>query len=297
MKMLSELVKSAMEDATAKIASAADVSAQERRVQEDAEKRASSTPAQTPAVELSSAEKRASVISTATEAMKFAESLEHLATLMPKIAAGSHTSMDLPGPAVSESPDKGATKKTHTKATTLSHQEASSGGAPSKANGQVANDLHNPPPGALKRAAEEMLLAKIAQSNALIAIGQAKEAAELADAARVEFERQKKAYEEEDGKTRTPKGSPKSLETHVSGTTGAPGGVAPDNKGMASFTQRDGKKREIGPLGQHVSEPAFSARSDRGIQDNFEHTHGAKIAAAKLDEMKARKTASAKPAA
>ncbi len=299
MQKLSELVKSALEDATTKVASSADVSARERQVQKEAEKRASQTTAPRPVMPAtpSEAEKRASVISTAKEAMQFAETCEHLATLMPKIAAGSKSTMEIAGPAISASPDKGQTKKTPTKATTLSHEEASSGGAPSKANGQVANDLHNPPPGALKRAAEETLLAKIAQSNALVAIGRAKEAAELADAARADFERQKKAYEEEDGKTHTPKGSPKSLETFVSGTSGAPGGVAPDNKGMASMTQRDAKKREIGPLGEHVKEPAFSARSDRGIQDNFEHTHGAKIAAAKLDQIKARKTASAQPAA
>ncbi len=288
MKKLSELVKSALDEASTKIASAHDVVVEERKTAE-AEKTASAQP---PAAPVVSTEKRASVLSTAKEAIKFAESLEHLAVIFPKLASASKSTMDVVGPEIMTSPDKGKTKVPHTKATTLTAAEASHGGGGGNAKGQVANDgsVGGVPDRFSKQAAEEILLAKIAQSNALMAIGQAKQAAELADGARAEFERAKQAYEEEDGKTRTPKGSPKSLETYVSGTSGAPGGVAPDNKGVASFTKRDGKKREISQIAEHLREPAFSARSDRGIQDNFEHTQGAKIAA-KLDAIKARKSA------
>lgn len=285
MKKLSELVKSALDDASTKIASAQDVTAQERRTQETpTQKVASAAPVPT-----AGSEKRASVIETAKLAMQFADSLDNLALVIPKLASPMAAAT---GPAATESPDKGKTKHTPTHASTLSSAEASHGGGGGNAKGQVANDgsVGGVPNAFSKKAAEDMLLAKIAQSNALLAVGQAKEAAALAKTAQAEFERMKKAYEEEDSSTRTPKGSPKSLETHASGMTGAPGGVAPDNKGMATMTQRDAKKREIAPIAEHVREPAFSARTDRGIQDNFEHTTGAKIASM-LDKIKARKTA------
>lgn len=269
MKKLSELVSSAISEAKTKMASAVTpVAAAEPSTKIASEEH------RVPPVVSPSAEKRASVKDTAKEAMKFAESLEHLAVLMPKIAAGGSD------PAILVSPTKGTTKDTNTKATSLTSTEASTGGGPLNAKGQVPNDgsVGGVPDRFSKKAAEEILLAKLAQAEALTAVGRAVEATKLANDAKADFERAKKAYEEEDGSTKTPKGSPKSLETYVSGTSGAPGGVAPDNKGAASFTKRDGKKREIGPLGEHLREPAFSARSDRGIQDNFEHTQGAKIA-------------------
>jgi hypothetical protein len=89
---------------------------------------------------------------------------------------------------------------------------------------------------------------------------------------------EKKAYEEEDGATHTPKSNPRTLETFISGMSGAPGGVARDNAGMISMTRRDGKSRERSEIAKHLAEPAFSASSDHGIQDNVLTTHGAKIA-------------------
>lgn len=293
MKKLSELVKSALDDAGTKIASARDAEGAQTT------KTASAAP-EAPVVAPPTAtpsEKRASVMNTAKEAMKFAASLEHLAVLIPKMAATSHSTMEVSGPEILVSPDKGKTQDSGTKAQTLTPAEASHGGGGGGAAGQVANDgsVGGVPNRFSKKAAEEMLLAKIAQSEALAAVGRAKEAADLANAARVEFERAKKAYEEEDASTKTPKGSPKTLETFVSGTSGAPGGVAPDNKGMASFTKRDGKKREIAPIAEHLREPAFSARADRGLQDNLDHTQGAKISSM-LDKVAARKSAGASAA-
>lgn len=290
MKKLSELVSSALSDASTKIASGASTATEKVASAAPATPKVASTPVR-PAAPATDSEKRASAISTAKEAMQFADSLEHLAHLMPKIAGST---MHVNGPEILVSPDKGKTQDSNTKATTLSASEASSGGGGGNAKGQVANDgsVGGVPNRFSKKAAEETLLAKIAQSQALEAAGRAKEATDLANKARAEFELAKKAYEEEDGSTKTPKGSPKSLETYVSGTSGAPGGVAPDNKSVASFTKRDGKKREIAPIAQHLREPAFSARSDRGIQDNFEHTQGAKIASI-FDKAAARKAAPA----
>lgn len=390
MKKLSELVQSALNDASTKVASSAPVPETEkqasanpmadlvRKGRENDAKRNAAVGIDDPM-----SAKRASVTETAKLAMQFAESIEHLATVFPKLAAPMAQAT---GPEAMESPTKGTTKDTNTKATTLSAAEASHGGGGGNAKGQVANDgsVGGVPDRFSKKAAEEILLAKIAQSEALMSIGRANEAATLAKAAQEEFEkassrfdsvakavgekarsaafgsgqgakamvepgvitrgarkvvdkaqeigrkglggtdinsdtgrglmamggaaagvgaagaagakalhdRSKKAYEEEDGSTRTPKGNPKSLETYVSGTSGAPGGVAPDNARAASMTQRDAKKREIPQLAQHVREPALSARSDRGIQDNFEHTQGAKIAS-KLDAIAARKAATA----
>lgn len=293
MKKLSELVSSVLDESKAKIASAVDA---------PRPKTASATPAPIASSKLAnkdehceddkknkdmkdkSAEKRSSVTSTATEALKFAENLEQIAVLFPKLAGG-------PGAVETfVSPDKGPTKDTSTKATSLSPQMAGSGG-----DGSTKRDVEtnaNQAPYA-KKAAEEMLNAKIAQSEALRVAGRAKEAEALAKQAKDEFEAAKKAYEEEDPKTNTPKGNPKTLETYVSGTSGAPGGVAPDNAGAASFTKRDGKKREIAPLSQHIKEPAFSAASDKGLSDNLEHIEGAKIAGI-MNQAKARKQAAAR---
>lgn len=281
MQKLSELVNSALSDAATKLASASSVPQPAAA--------APAAPSASPDItKIASREIRHSVFEDAKEATKFAESLDHLAALMPKIAGAM---VGTAGPETLTSPDKGKTQDSNTKATTLTAAEASHGGAAGKANGQVANDgsVGGVPNRFSKKAAEETLLAKIAQSEALQAVGRAKEAADLANKARAEFEHAKRAFDEA---ASTPKGNPKTLETFVSGTTGAPGGVAPDNAGMASFTQRDGKKREIGPLSEHVREPAFSARSDRGIQDNFENTRGAKIASI-LDAAVSRKNATA----
>lgn len=58
------------------------------------------------------------------------------------------------------------------------------------------------------------------------------------------------------------------------------GGVAPDNAGAASMTQRDAKSREKAEIAQHVSEPAFNAAADAGLKDNVQNASaaGAKIA-------------------
>jgi hypothetical protein len=259
MMKLSQLVNSALEDAEAKVASA--------RSSEKIASVAAPAPVRT---------KRANAVApvaapattrmdTATEAMKFAESLEHLAMLFPKIAEGSTQTNDVNGPEVLTSPDKGATHTSHTKARSLSVQQASSGGGSGP-----DMDIATPPPVGAKQAAEAVLSAKIAQSEALLAAGQAKLAGALAKQAQAEFTQSKQAYDEA---ASTPHGSLITLPTNVSVS-----GVAPDNAGMASFTKRDGKSREIAPIAQHVQEPAFSASADRGIQDNFEHTQGAKIA-------------------
>ena len=344
MSKLSELVKSAIADAETKIASARDVRPE---VPETSTKTASAAPAPAPV-----AEKRASVTKTAAQAMEIATALDNLAVLMLKIASSGQ-------PAKLESEQKGSTKDTPTKATTLSHQQASSGGAPSSGM-EVA---------ALKSAAEQIFHAKIAQAEALHAAGHEEEAQALAEQAQAEFQkeasrfdraakaigetardvafnsgkgakaltepgavtrgarkvvgaaqsvgkrlggtdinsdtgrglmamgggaaaaagaagagvaaarREKKAYEEEDGSTRTPSASPKNVEALASTPAGGtPGGVARDNAGMASLTKRDAKVREKGEIAKHVSEPAFSAKSDRGIQDNLDNTAGAKIA-------------------
>lgn len=290
MKKLSELVSSALSDAKTKIASAVSTPIAPPAAPAASVKTASDD-SRVPPVVSPAAEKRASVRETAKEAMQFAESLDHLAALFPKIASST---MHVSGPEILTSPDKGKTQDSNTKATTLTHTEASTGGGPLNAKGQVPNDgsVGGVPNRFSKKAAEEILLAKVAQAEALMAVGRANEATKIANEAKAEFERAKKAYEEEDGSTKTPKGSPKSLETYVSGTSGAPGGVAPDNKSVASFTKRDGKKREIAPIAEHLREPAFSARSDKGLSDNLDHTQGAKIASV-MDKAAARKAASA----
>lgn len=290
MKSLSTLVSTAMDDAKAKIASATDAARP---------KLASVEPTIAPAIKVANkgedcppegkdkktatgAEKRASAVTIAQEALKFAENLEQLAVIFPKIASG---------PGATEtfvSPDKGVTKDTNTKATSLPAEMAGSGGDSGKGRDVETNKNQAP---YAKKAAEEMLNAKIAQSEALRLAGRAKEAEALAKQAADEFKMAKKAYDEQDSTTSTPKGNPKTLETFVSGTTGAPGGVAPDNAGAASFTKRDGKKREIAPLSQHIKEPAFSAAADKGLSDNLDHTEGAKIAASIIASAKARKTA------
>ncbi len=290
MKSLSMLVSTAMDDAKAKIASATDVvrpklaSVEPAVVAKSANKDdGCEDEKKNKDMKDKSAEKRASVTSTAQEAIKFAENCEHLALLFPKLAGG---------PGATEtfvSPDKGTTKDTPTKAQSLSPQMASTGGDSGK--GREVETNANAAPYA-KKAAEALLDAKLAQSQALLSVGRAKEAQTLAESAKAEFETAKRAYEEEDSKTNTPKGSPKTLETYVSGTSGAPGGVAPDNAGAASFTKRDGKKREIAPLSEHIKEPAFSAASDKGLSDNLDHTAGAKIAGI-FSNVKARKTAAA----
>jgi hypothetical protein len=294
MSKLSELVRNALTDADAKIAAAGDAAPE---VPETKTKTASAAPTPTP---VPATEKRAGITKTAARAMEIASALDNLGMLMPKIAAGPQ---DRAGPAITSSQQMGATKDTNTKATTLSHHEASSGGGPSSGMHLQTNKTQNATSTTVKGAAltrevaEQILLAKIAQAEALTAAGRAKEAQALAEAAKAEFEQAKKAYEEEDGSTRTPTASPKTVESFASNpSAGAPGGVARDNNGMISMTKRDGKAREKSEIAKHVTEPAFSARSDKGVSDNVQTTTGSKIASVRekiAAKAQAKKTASA----
>ena len=228
------------------------------------------------------------VVSTATEAVKFAESLEHLAMLFPKIATSSHSVNDLAGPPVLVSPSKGGTKDSPTKATSLSHDEASSQGG-AKTDGMHVETFKSP---YAKKAAEEILSAKIAQSEALLAAGQARAATALAKQAQAEFEAAKRAYDEE---ANTPKGDPQTLAVNrKAGDFPVPGGKVTDNKGMIDMTKRQAKTDDVrADASKHISEPALSAASDKGLTDNLEHTEGAKIAKvnAILGKVAARKQA------
>lgn len=228
------------------------------------------------------------VVSTATEAVKFAESLEHLAMLFPKIATSSHSVNDLAGPPVLVSPSKGGTKDTSTKATSLSHDEASSQGG-AKTDGMHVETFKSP---YAKKAAEEILSAKIAQSEALLAAGQARAATALAKQAQAEFEAAKRAYDEE---ANTPKGDPQTLAVNrKAGDFPVPGGKVTDNKGMIDMTKRQAKTDDVrADASKHIAEPALSAASDKGLTDNLDHTEGAKIAKvnAILAKVAARKKA------
>lgn len=231
----------------------------------------------------------AEAVSTATEAVKFAESLEHLAMLFPKIAAGSVQINDRAGPEVLISPSKGTTKDTSTKATTLSAAEAShQGGSGDNMHVETFKSPY------AKKAAEEILSAKIAQSEALLAAGQAKQAQALAKQAQAEFEAAKKAYDED---AKTPKGSPETLAVNRKpGDFPVPGGKVTDNAGMISMTKRQAKTDDVRrEASKHVSEPALSSASDKGLTDNVDHTEGAKIAKVNdiLAKVAARKGASA----
>lgn len=296
MKNLSALVNNVIEDSRAKIASAVDavrpkLASVETVIAASATKTAHMHDEDCdeegkPKKKMKPEEKRASVISTAQEGLKFAENLDQIALLFPKLSG--EMAARLPGQVENfVSPDKGQTKDTPTKAQSLSHEMASSGGDKSKTQ-NVATNRHDAPYAA--KAAQAMLDSKLAQAEALKVVGRAKEAEKLASDAKAEFVAMKAAYEEEDPSTKTPKGNAAQMPTLVSGTQGAPGGVAPDNAGMASFTKRDGKKREIASLSQHIKEPAFSATSDKGLSDNLEHTQGAKIASF-VANARARKTA------
>lgn len=216
-------------------------------------------------------EEKTSALSTATEAMKFAESLEHLAMLFPKLASASVQINDVSGPAVLVSPSKGTTKDTSTKATSLSKTEAStqSGG-----DGMHIDALKSP---YAKQAAVAILEAKIAQSNALLLAGQAQAATSLAKQAQLEFEAVKKAYDED---ASTPKGNPESLAVNRKpGDFPVPGSKVTDNAGMIDMTKRQAKTDDVrASARQHLSEPALSSASDKGLTDNLEHTEGAKIA-------------------
>jgi hypothetical protein len=296
MRKLSALVNTALESASEKIASTVDASAAEAVKAAEAEKRAAAAAAVP--VRTKEAEKRASVITTAAEAVKVAEVLEHLAVVMPKLAemgtnrgGGSTNVQDRTGPEILTSPDKGVTKDTMTSASSIPAQRAHSGGGPGHGM-HIETNKNDAPWSKSKSAAEEILTAKIAQSNALLAVGRAKEATELANTARTEFETAKKAYEEEDASTKTPHGNPKSLATNRNqGDLPVPTGPVRDNAGMISMTKRDAKTKDVrAEAGKHVSETALSAKTDKGLSDNLDHIEGAKIASI-LDTAAARKAA------
>lgn len=267
------------------------------------------------AAALASRKKESSeVISTATEAMKFAESLEHLAMLFPKLAAESHSVNDLAGPATLVSPSKGGTKDTSTKAKTLTQAEASH-------QGGSGDDMHVQTfkSDTSKKVAEAMLEAKIAQSQALISVGQAQAATQLMKQAQAEFERAKLAFAPTadrdrstadvaraverrqkrpaalnaisdfmdnanhkmsyDEEASTPKGTTQSLAVNRGAGDFPVAGKVPDNAGMISMTKRQAKTEDVRrEAGKHVSETALSSASDKGLTDNVEHTEGAKIA-------------------
>jgi len=211
------------------------------------------------------AKKESSAMETATEAMKFAESLEHLAMLFPKLSSAQ--------PEALVSPNKGPLKDTSTKATSLSAAEASTQGG-AKTTGMQVEAFKSP---YAKQAAVAILEAKIAQSNALLLAGQAQAATSLAKQAQAEFEASKRAYDEE---ASTPKGNPQSLAVNRhSGDFPVTGNVPADNAGMISMTKRQAKTEDVrSSARQHLSEPALSSASDKGLVDNVEHIEGAKIA-------------------
>jgi len=296
MRKLSALVSSAIESASEKIASTVDAKAAEAAKVAAAEKRAAAAAAVP--VRTKEAEKRASVVSTAAEAVKVAEVMEHLALVMPKLAemgtnrgGGSTNVQDRSGPEVLVSPDKGPTKDTMTSASSIPAQRAHSGGGPGSGM-HIETNKNDANWSKSKSAAEEVLMAKIAQSNALLAVGRAKEATDLANAARADFDRAKKAYEEEDASTKLVHGNPKTLPTNRNqGDLPVPTGPVRDNAGMISMTKRDAKTKDVRTeAGKHVSETALSAKTDKGLSDNLDHIEGAKIASI-LNTAAARKAA------
>ena len=224
---------------------------------------------------------KTSALDTAVEAMKLAESLEHLAMLFPKLAEESTQINDINGPEVLVSPNMGTTKDSPTKATSIPAQRASSGGG-SGPNMAIETNKH-PDAGDQNyaaKAAHAILEAKVAQSNALLMAGHAQAATQLAKQAQVEFLQAKRAYEEEDASTNTPKGNPQSLAVNRNpGDLPVPSGPVTDNAGMISMTKRQAKTEDVRrEAGKHVQETALSAASDKGLVDNLDHTEGAKIA-------------------
>ena len=220
-------------------------------------------------------------LDTAVEAMKLAESLEHLAMLFPKLAEESTQINDINGPAVLVSPNMGTTKDSPTKATSIPAHRAHSGGG-SGPNMAIETNKH-PDAGDQSyaaKAAHAILEAKVAQSNALLMAGHAQAATQLAKQAQVEFLQAKRAYEEEDASTNTPKGNPQSLAVNRNpGDLPVPSGPVTDNAGMIAMTKRQAKTEDVRrEAGKHVQETALSAASDKGLTDNLDHTEGAKIA-------------------
>ena len=220
-------------------------------------------------------------LDTAVEAMKLAESLEHLAMLFPKLAEESTQINDINGPEVLVSPNMGTTKDSPTKATSIPAHRAHSGGG-SGPNMAIETNKH-PDAGDQNyaaKAAHAILEAKVAQSNALLMAGHAQAATQLAKQAQVEFLQAKRAYEEEDASTNTPKGNPQSLAVNRNpGDLPVPSGPVTDNAGMISMTKRQAKTEDVRrEAGKHVQETALSAASDKGLTDNLDHTEGAKIA-------------------
>lgn len=268
MKKLSELVNSAIEQASSKVAAAAQPMTPPAQGQSKIAHSAEECPPDK-SKKSDDKDKTASVVSTATEAVKFAQSLENLSMLWPKLA-GMETETYV-------SPDKGKTQDTSTTPKSIPSQMASTGGAPPKGIETATNKNEAP---YAKKAAEEILSAKLAQAEALLAVGRAKEAEAMAKQAKADFEAAKKAYEEEDGSTRTPKGNPQTLPVNRSpGDLPVPSGPARDNQGMINMTKRDAKTKDVREsASQHLSEPALSAATDKGLTDNLEHTEGAKIA-------------------
>ncbi len=238
---------------------------------------------------------KTSALDTAVEAMKLAESLEHLAMLFPKLAEESTQINDINGPEVLVSPNMGATKDSPTKATSVPAHRASSGGG-SGPNMAIETNK-NPDAGDQNyaaKAAQAILEAKVAQSNALLMAGHAQAATQLAKQAQVEFLQAKRAYEEEDASTNTPKGDPQSLAVNRNpGDLPVPSGPVTDNAGMIAMTKRQAKTEDVRrEAGKHIQETALSAASDKGLVDNLDHTEGAKIANI-LNKVASRKVAMA----
>ena len=238
---------------------------------------------------------KTSALDTAVEAMKLAESLEHLAMLFPKLAEESAQINDINGPEVLVSPNMGATKDSPTKATSVPAHRASSGGG-SGPNMAIETNK-NPDAGDQNyaaKAAQAILEAKVAQSNALLMAGHAQAATQLAKQAQVEFLQAKRAYEEEDASTNTPKGNPQSLAVNRNpGDLPVPSGPVTDNAGMIAMTKRQAKTEDVRrEAGKHVQETALSAASDKGLVDNLDYTEGAKIANI-LNKVASRKVAMA----
>jgi len=301
MKKLSELVSSAIDDAKAKIASAVEATAAPKAGTKIAS--AAAPVPSTPKVANKGEEceddkddkdkkkyEKTAALQNAESAMKFAENLDVLGTLWPKL---SHLTSGTPAgaPETFVSPNKGATQDSNTKATSIPTNMATTGGDGGKGR-DVETNRHDAPYAA--KAAQAMLDAKLAQSEALKLAGRAQEAEKVANEARVEFEKAKKAYEEEDATTRTPKGNPQTLPLNRHpGDLPVPQGPARDNEGMRHMTKRDAITQFVRQgVSPHIKEPAFSSASDKGLTDNLEHTEGAKIASI-IAGVKHRKTTGA----
>lgn len=201
-------------------------------------------------------------VDAASYAMKLAEACDHTARLIPKLAEYSPT--DRPGPAVQQAGHMTSRTK-HTKETpkTLDKDTATHGG------GGKGTDLEtNEDGGPQKKAAEQFVRHHIAQHRAKTSSR--------------DLLRQYGAKVAQDPSSPQPKisgGKGKGTDLKVEPTH--PSRI-PDNKGLINMTRRAARTQDTRQgAGKYFSEPAFSAATDKGLQDHFQNTGSAKIAADK----------------